>query len=220
MATSRETLLAYFRKLKSFYGPQRGWWPGESRFEVMIGAVLVQHANWRNAEKALHNLKLFRLLSPEKLRELDEETLQEAIRPAGQFRQKARRLKALVGWLCDRYDGDMDRARRAPVSRLREELMELPGIGPETCDTILLFALDLPEFVVDTYTYRVLSRHHLAPEETSYEEMQALFHENLPRDPEPFKEYHALLVEVGKEFCRPEPKCDRCPLKLYLPQHR
>jgi endonuclease-3 related protein len=210
----------YFKKLRLYFGPPGKWWPGESRFEIMVSAVLTQHTNWKNVEAAMRNLKTFRLLSPEKLHELDEETIQEAIQPAGQFRQKARRLKTLVAWLMNRYGGDPERARKEPVPKLRAELLDLSGIGPETADTILLFAFDLPTFVVDAYTYRVLSRHQIVGEETSYEELQEVFHEGLPVDAKRYQEAHALIVEVGKKFCKPQPKCEECPLKVYLPSVR
>jgi endonuclease-3 related protein len=216
----KDDLLKYHKKLVTYFGPQKGWWPGESRFEILISTLLVQHTNWLNVEKAVKNLKTFRLLSPEKIHELDEVTLQEAIKPAGHYRQKAARLKALVAWLMNRYDGDLEKARQATPSRVRQELLDISGIGPETADAILLYALDLPSFVIDTYTYRVLSRHQLVGEETSYEEMQQLFHTNLPSEIPLYQEYHALLVEVGKKFCKTQARCDACPLKVYLPQYR
>jgi endonuclease-3 related protein len=216
----KEELRRYHEKLKTYFGPMEEWWPGDTPFEVMLTAVLVQHTNWKNVEQAIRNLKVFKLLSPQKLHELDEETLQEAIKPAGHFRQKASRLKALVAWLVNHYEGDMNRAREAPPARVRSELLDISGIGPETADVILLYALGHPSFVVDSYTYRVLSRHHLVSEETSYEEMQQLFHENLETDPRLFREYHAQLVEVGKKFCKTQPRCEECPLKVYLPQYR
>lgn len=211
------TLHDYYRKLYAHYGPQ-GWWPGETPFEVLVGAVLAQNTSWKNVEKAIGNLKTFRLLDPVKIHELDEETLQEAVRPAGYFRQKAVRLKAVVAWLMERFEGSMDRAARADAAALREELLAIKGIGPETADSILLYALGKPFFVIDTYTWRVLSRHRLVGEETSYEEMQELMQSKLPRDVKLYNEYHALLVAVGKEFCRKEPRCERCPLRPFLPE--
>jgi endonuclease-3 related protein len=211
------TMQDYYRALSSHFGPQH-WWPAESPFEVMVGAVLAQNTAWRNVEKAIGNLKTFRLLDPRKIHELDEETLQEAVRPAGYFRQKAARLKAVVAWLVDRFDGSMAKAAEADTAALREELLAIKGIGPETADSILLYALDKPVFVIDTYTWRVLSRHRLVGEETSYEEMQELMQSKLPRDSTLYNEYHALLVAVGKEFCRKEARCERCPLKPFLPE--
>ncbi|HLG43193.1 MAG TPA: endonuclease III domain-containing protein [Planctomycetota bacterium] len=210
------TLEDYYRKLSLHFGPQR-WWPGETPFEVMVGAVLAQNTAWRNAERAIQNLKTFRLLDPHKIHELDEETLQEAIRPAGFFRQKAKRIKAAVAWLVERFGGSMEAAARENAGTLRTELLEIKGIGPETADSILLYALGKPAFVIDTYTYRVLTRHHWVGEETTYEEMQELMQSKLPRDAKLYNEYHALMVAVGKEFCRTQARCDRCPLKPYLP---
>lgn len=216
----KDDLQAYHRKLRTYFGPMDKGWPGESRFEILVTAVLISRTSRKNVEQAVQNLRIFRLLSPEKIHELDEETLQEAVKPAGYFRQKAARLKAVVGWLVTRYDGDLEKARQAPPSRLRSELLDLSGIGPETSDAILLYALDLPSFVVDTAAYRILSRHNLVGEETSYEEMQQLFHENLPADPGLFQELHAQFVEIGRTFCKPQSRCDECPLKVYLPQYR
>lgn len=206
----------YFEALLRAYGPQR-WWPAESPFEVMVGAVLTQNTSWKNVEAAVGNLKTFGLLSPEKIHELDEETLQEAIRPAGFFRQKAKRLKDLVAWFVERYGGEFERLRDVPTERLREELLAIPGIGMETADSILLYALDRPVFVIDKYTWRVLSRHHLVPEETTYEEMQDFLQSRLPKDASLYNEYHALFVAVGKRHCGTTPRCEGCPLEPFLP---
>lgn len=216
----KQELKKYHQKMRTYLGPLDRWWPGETPFEIMLTAVLVQRTTWKNVEKAIHNLKTFRLLSPDKIQELDEETLQEAIKPAGNFRQKAARIKALVAWLVDRYQGDIEQAKQAPPARLRSELLDISGIGPETADVILLYVLDVPSFVVDSYTYRILSRHQLVGEETSYEEMQQLFHENVEREAGVYREYHAQLVEIGKKFCKTKAQCDQCPLKVYLPQYR
>lgn len=216
MSGSDGPLMAYHRKLSTYFGPQ-DWWPGESRFEILAGAVLAQHTAWTNAAKAIRNLKVFRLLDPRKIHELDLETLEEAIRPSGTFRQKARRLRSVATWLVERYGGSVEEAARADAATLRRELLEIPGIGPETADSILLYALDKPAFVVDTYTYRVLSRHHLVGEETDYEEMQSLLRAGLPEQPKLYGEFHALFVAVGKKFCRSTPKCQGCPLEPFLP---
>jgi endonuclease-3 related protein len=131
---------------------------------------------------------------------------------------KAKRLKSFIDWFLDRAGGDVGRLRAVPPDRLREELLEVRGIGPETADSILLYALGVPTFVVDAYTHRILSRHALVPEETSYEEMKGLFEGSLPRDAALYNEFHALLVAAGKEYCRPAPRCARCPLRRFLPK--
>lgn len=213
----RAPLRRYFEALLRHYGPQ-GWWPGETPFEVMAGAVLTQNTSWNNVRKAIERLKERGLLDPFRLHALATETLAEVIRPAGYYRVKAGRLKNLAAWLVERWEGELERLRALPLERLREELLGVKGIGPETADSILLYALGLPSFVVDAYTYRVLTRHRRAPEGVSYEEMKALFERELPRDAALFNEFHALIVAVGKDRCRPVPRCEGCPLKRFLPR--
>lgn len=209
-------LRSYFDALLSHYGPQH-WWPADSPFEVMVGAILVQNTAWKNAEQALKTLKTYGLLEIRKIHETDPGTLALAIKPAGTFRLKAARLKGFVAWLVSRFDGDLGRMKEQAPHRLREELLEVRGIGPETADAILLYALGHPSFVVDRYSHRVLARHGLAPEEASYEDLQEVFEKNLPRDPQLYGEFHALIVSVGKEFCRTRALCDACPLRRFLP---
>lgn len=213
----RETLPAMHRALVAAFGPQ-GWWPGRSRFEIVAGAILTQNTSWSNAEKAIRALAAAGALSPEAIREAPLPRLARLVRSCGTYNVKARRLKRFVAWLFERFDGSLDRMFARPWRDLREELLEIPGIGPETADAILLYAGGQPTFVVDTYTHRVLSRHGLVPEEASYDEMKALFEDNLPPDPDLFNDYHAQIVRVGKEFCRKtEPRCDAgCPLAPFL----
>lgn len=200
-----------FDRLLAHYGPQH-WWPGETPFEVMVGAILTQNTNWRNVEKAIGNLRTVGVLDLEKLLALSDSRMAELIKPAGYFNVKTRRLKAFLEFLAGRYQGDIDRMRRAPTAKLREELLEVKGIGKETADSILLYALDHPIFVVDAYTYRVFTRHYLIPEEAGYDELQELAMDHVPADPAHYNELHALLVMVGKDFCRPTARCDKCPL--------
>ena len=184
----------------------------------MIGTILTQNTAWINVEKAIHNLKEAGLLDPKRILRVDRSKLARLIRPSGTFNIKAARLKDFVRWFTRKFDGDIERMRREPTSRLRKELLAVKGIGPETADCILLYALDHRSFVIDAYTHRVLKRHALVPEKADGESMKALFESELPRDRRIYNEYHALIVAVGKEYCRPTPRCENCPLKRYLPR--
>ncbi len=212
-------LRKYYGALRRRYGPQH-WWPADTPFEVMVGAILTQNTAWANVEKAILNLKAAGILDPRRLLAVGTDALALAIRPAGYYNVKARRLRGFIEWFAARCGGDVERLKRIPPARLREELLEIKGVGPETADSILLYALGVPTFVVDAYTHRVLHRHGLVPEETTYEEMKELFEKSLPRDPALYNEFHALLVAVGKEHCRPVPRCDGCPLRKNLPAGR
>jgi endonuclease-3 related protein len=207
-----DKLLDIYRILFDHYGPM-GWWPAETPFEVVVGAILTQNTAWRNVEMAITNLKQFGPLAPEVLLRLPEEKLAEAIRPSGYYRQKSKRLRNFLAMLSDRFNCRLDALFDLPTETLREELIALSGIGPETADSILLYAAGRPVFVIDSYTIRILSRHELLPEETSYGEAQDWVTDNLPEDVQLFNEFHALLVNVGKDFCRPRPKCSGCPLE-------
>lgn len=208
-----EVLQEIYQRLFEFFGPQN-WWPAETPFEVCVGAILTQNASWKNVEKAISNLKQKGLLSPPALYQLPVEELAELIKPSGFYNLKAKRLKAFVEFLMINYQGDLALMFKKPFSHLRSELLNIKGLGKETVDSILLYGGNLPIFVVDTYTYRILNRHFLIPEETTYDEIQTLFMENLPPDPQLFNEYHALLVACGKNFCKKNsPLCDPCPLK-------
>ena len=209
-------LRKYFDALLAHYGPPK-WWPADSPFEVMVGAILTQNTSWKNVEKAIHNLKVYDLLDARKLHELDQDTVAMAIKPAGTFNVKAARLKGFVAWFLDRYQGDLSKMKEQRPERLREELLEVKGIGPETADAILLYALEMPVFVVDSYTHRVLTRHELAMEEATYDDLKEYFEKNLPRDAKLYNDFHALIVAVGKDFCRPKARCEECPLKPFLP---
>jgi endonuclease-3 related protein len=199
------------------FGPQ-DWWPGDTPFEVIVGAILTQNTNWSNVEKAIANLKKARVLSPEKLHRLDTGKLAELIRPAGYYNIKAKRLKNFLGWLSENYAGKLENLGNIPTAELRQQLLSVKGIGPETADSILLYALNRPVFVVDAYTARIASRHRLIDEGADYGEIQELFESNLTADVALFNEYHALLVRLGKDFCRPAPRCDGCPLN-HLPHN-
>ncbi len=207
-----QTLNEIYQLLFDRFGPQH-WWPGDTQFEIIIGAILTQNTNWTNVEKAITNLKTADCLSPEKLYQLDISRLAELIRPAGYFNIKAKRLKSFLNWLFENYDGRLSNLESLDTWRLRDELLTIKGVGCETADSILLYAFDRPIFVVDAYTARVAVRHGLIEPGADYEQLRELFQSNLPEDVQLFNEYHALLVKVGKEFCRPKARCPGCPLE-------
>lgn len=209
-----KTLLEIYEALRASYGPQH-WWPGESRTEVAVGAILTQNTNWRNVEKAIAALRAAGCLDWEALRAVELPRLAELIRPAGYYNIKAKRLKNFVDWLWREHDGDFEGLAAWSAEELRVELLGINGIGPETADSILLYALDQPTFVVDAYTARMARRHGLIDDEAGYYELQALFEENLPVDLAMFNEYHALIVAVGKAHCRPRARCEGCPLERF-----
>ena len=210
------TLGEVYDRLFAAYGPQH-WWPGQSPFEVLIGAVLVQNTSWENVKKAIDNLRRENLLEPRAVYALSVEELEEKIRPAGYFRIKARRLRNLLAFLVERYGGSLDAMFRTALPELREQLLEINGIGPETADSILLYAGGLPSFVVDAYTHRVFARHGWIGFDADYYQIKDHFESGLPQDARLFNEYHALLVRVGKEHCRKTPRCQGCPLADLLP---
>ena len=207
-----EQLTEIYNRLYEHFGPQH-WWPGQTPLEIMIGAVLTQNTNWKNVEKAISNLKQASLLNAEALYRTDLEQLAGLIRPAGYFNVKAKRLQALIQWFWEQYGGDPQRLMELPIDTLREQLLAIKGIGHETADSILLYALQKPVFVVDTYTARILARHFLTTPPTDYAQIQALFENALPTDQAYFNEFHALLVCCGKDFCKPRPLCPGCPLE-------
>ena len=200
-------------------GPQ-GWWPGRSRFEIIVGAILTQNTAWRNVARAIANLRQARSLNPKAMSNIPRSSLARLIKPSGYYRTKAMRVKRFVRFLQSRYRLDLSRMFAEPPSMLRQELLALPGVGPETADAILLYAGQVPVFVVDAYTRRILSRHGLIRSRASYGEIQTLFMRNLLPEVALYNEYHALLVAVGKDFCRPVPRCVECPLRQDLEQYR
>jgi endonuclease III related protein len=206
-----QRLMEIFRLLLERHGP-RHWWPAETPFEVCVGAILTQNTNWGNVEKAIANLKGEGLLSPEALHEVGEERLAQVIRPAGFFNVKSARLKGFVEWLRERHGGSLERMFAGDWRELRKELLAVHGIGPETGDSILLYAGQKPTFVVDAYTKRIFSRLGLIDPSASYEEVRAFFMERLPADVSLFNEFHALIVEHAKTCCRTKPRCAGCPL--------
>jgi len=216
VSKSGKRLLAMYHALYKAYGPQH-WWPADTPFEVMVGAVLTQNTSWANVEKAIMNLKRARVLTPARLRDAAPRRLAMLIRPSGTFNIKAARLAHLMAFLTERYRGSLALMLRADMRELRKGLLQINGIGPETADAILLYAAGRPVFVVDAYTERILSRHGLVPVRARYEDVQQLFMCNLPGDAALFNEYHALLVRVGKLHCKKSsPQCSGCPLEPFL----
>jgi endonuclease-3 related protein len=207
-----ERLTEIYRLLFERFGPQH-WWPGETQFEIIVGAILTQNTNWSNVEKAIANLKSADLLSPEKLHKIEVSQLAELIRPAGYYNIKSKRLKNFLDWFFENYDGKLTELEKVETEQLRNELLGVKGVGRETADSILLYALDREIFVVDAYTARVAVRHGLIEPEADYEQLRELFQSNVPQETELFNEYHALLVKVGKEYCRPKARCAGCALE-------
>jgi endonuclease-3 related protein len=234
----------YYTALLARYGAQN-WWPAQSRFEVIVGAYLTQNTNWSNVEKALLNLRRARRLSLSAMREATLEELEDFVRPSGYYRQKAGNLKTFIAFLDQQYSGSLSRMFAQPTEKLRPELLALKGVGPETADSILLYAGNHPVFVVDAYTRRVLLRHGVIDDKTRYEEIRSMIEQVIsnseteslivqnavsdPRHPvsrmssaarstlaQHFNELHALIVRVGNHYCRAKPYCEGCPLQSLL----
>ncbi len=209
-----QRLMEMFNLLLDHHGP-RNWWPAENELEVMIGAVLTQNTNWKNVEKAIKNLRNKGLLSLESLYSITAPELAQEIRPAGYYNIKSKRLKNLINFIFSRYGGDLPTLLADDTQILRQALLSVNGIGPETADSILLYAANRPIFVIDAYTHRILNRHDMTEEQATYQELQELFMGNLPDDPSLFNELHALIVETGKDYCKKKPLCDKCPIKQW-----
>ena len=201
-----------YNLLYKVYGRRR-WWPADTPFEVMVGAVLTQNTNWINVEKAIINLKKEKVLNPSALRSLNLKRLAMLIRPCGYYNIKAKRLKNLNNYLFLEYCGRVADMRRRPLAALRGELLNVKGVGPETADSIILYAIKKPAFVVDAYTRRIMGCLGIVARDSGYDEIQSAFIKNLPRSVKLFNEYHALLVEHGKKICKSRPICQRCILR-------
>ena len=208
----RRKLKVIFRRLYSEFGPQH-WWPAENSFEVIIGAILTQGTNWLNVEKAIARLKAKNALEPGKLFRMSSAKISALIKSSGYHNIKAGRIKEFLKFFFRVYQGDLKRMSQEEALKLRKLLLSVKGIGPETADSILLYALNKPVFVVDAYTKRIFSRHGLIKEEAGYSEVQDIFMRNLKDNAKMFNEYHALLVRLAKDYCRKlDPKCGICPL--------
>jgi endonuclease-3 related protein len=222
MASTREKLMAIYQAASERFGHQ-GWWPvdpaggAEQRpLEVCIGAILTQNTAWANVEKALANLRSAGAMSLAALAAMEPAELAALVRPAGYFNVKSRRLKSFVARVVERWGGDLSSLLARPVDELRTELLAIKGVGRETADSIILYAVGKPSFVVDAYTCRILLRHFLIDEGADYEQVKELLEGALDADPELFNDFHAQFVAVGKHFCKPRPRCAGCPLE-HLP---
>lgn len=212
----RVSLRKIYEILHAYFGDLH-WWPGDTPFEVIVGAILTQNTAWKNVETAIGRLKAEALLHPAKLRRLDDQRLAELIRPAGYYRVKTKRLKAFLNFLHQDCRDDLKALFADDLWALRKRLLSVHGIGEETADSILLYAGEKPVFVVDAYTRRITERHRLISAEARYAEIQTLFMNGLPRSVPLYNQYHALLVNTGKQFCRKHrPKCEICPLQSFL----
>jgi endonuclease-3 related protein len=204
-------LKSMYKTLNNFFG-NLNWWPGETPFEIAVGAILTQNTNWRNVETAIGNLKSKGFLSPRRLLDLRDDDVAELIRPSGYYNIKTKRLKSFLIFLDREYGGSMERMFEDDLWDLRQKLLEVHGIGEETADSILLYSGGKPIFIVDAYTRRILERHGIVGSDCSYREIQELFMENLVPDALLCNQYHALLVHTGKYFCKRTPLCKDCPL--------
>ncbi len=210
-----ERLISIYQKLLEHFGP-RGWWPGESVLEVCIGAILTQSVSWKNVTKAIDNLKNAALLDLNKIYHCSPDEIEKCIIPAMYFRVKAKKLKVFISHVVEKYNGDFTRMFSKKLEELREELLNIYGIGPETADSIILYAAQKPVFVVDAYTRRVFSRLGFYRDDISYDEMQGFFMRHLPSDVSFFNEFHALIVGIGNSFCsNKKPKCSECPVNEF-----
>ncbi len=210
----------FFAKMLSELGPQ-DWWPARTRLEVILGAILVQNTAWQNTALALKQLRKKGLLNLARLRTASPAKVEACVRSAGFYRQKARTIQNFLGWLEHECQGSLGRMFALAPEELRRQLLEVKGLGPETVDVILLYAGRRPFFVADNYTRRVLARHGMVHPSADYAEVQQFLHGHLPSDADLFNEYHALLVEIGKQHCRSRaPRCEECPLEEFLEQHQ
>ncbi|MFH1655970.1 MAG: endonuclease III domain-containing protein [Candidatus Omnitrophota bacterium] len=209
---TQDTLEEIYQRLFSRFGPQH-WWPGQTQFEVIVGAILTQNTNWANVEKAIKNLKKSNFLKPRKIKDIPLKRLARLIRPSGYFNIKAKRIKNFVDFLFKEYRGSLKNMFEEDYLKLRAKLLQVKGIGLETADSILLYAGEKPIFVVDAYTKRVFLRHNLIEKSVTYSDIQNIFMDNLSCDVKLFNEYHALIVKLGKDICKKVPQCHICPIR-------
>lgn len=204
-------ILDIYNKLHTHLGPQH-WWPADTPFEVIVGAILTQNTSWKNVERAISNLKSEGVLDVDGIHRIPEENLQNLIQPSGFYKIKTKRLKHFINFLFEKYDGDLDTLLSLDVKPLREELRGINGIGRETADSIILYAAEKPSFVVDAYTKRVFERLGLLENNSEYDDIKDKFEANLPVDTYIYNEFHALIVALAKDICKKKPQCGTCPL--------
>ncbi|MBA4418514.1 MAG: endonuclease [Syntrophus sp. (in: bacteria)] len=209
--STQQRLLNIFDTLLSAFGT-RHWWPGDSPLEIIVGAVLTQNTSWKNVAKAIGNMKIHGIMDLDRLYKIEQDELAEIIRSAGFFNIKSKRLKNIINIIHDVFDGSIDNLNKLEITELRELLLNINGIGPETADSILLYALDRPVFVVDAYTKRFLKNHDLYQESSDYHDIQRYFQGHLPSDRYLFNEFHALIVALCQMYCKKTPLCSDCPL--------
>ncbi len=210
---SKETLVKIYDKLLEAFGPQH-WWPADDDFEIIVGAILTQSISWKNVEKAIYNLKTEDLLSLDAILAVDKDKLAALIKSTMYYNQKALKLKNFCRYIKQNYGGDIYSLFEKSIPNMRAELLSIKGIGPETADSIILYAAEKPIFVVDAYTRRIFSRLGFLPDDVKYSQMQDFFMSNLPSDVNLFNEYHALIVRLGKDYCKnKKPLCNECPVK-------
>ena len=214
--SNSQVLLQYHQTLSKHLGPLN-WWPAETPFEVCLGAILTQNTSWKNVAKAIGQMKELNLLNVEAIANMSEKELAPIIRSSGYYNQKAKKIKNFAKYFISRYDGKPERMAQVAMETLREELLEIKGIGPETADSILLYALNKPSFVVDTYARRIFSRHGLVDDKISYEDLRKFCMNRLATDYKVYNEFHAQLVYIGHHYCKRTPDCQPCPLQQYLP---
>ncbi|MBU4511312.1 endonuclease III domain-containing protein [bacterium] len=212
----RDILLKIYNSLYNYFGPLK-WWPGDTPFEIMVGAILTQNTSWSNVEKAINNLKRENWLEPRKLYRINQEKLAQLIKPSGYYNIKARRVKNFVNIFLNDFEGSAEKMFSGDGRELRKKLLKVNGIGPETADSILLYAGKKPFFVVDAYTKRIFSRHKLISKDSTYYQIQEFFDNNLNRDVKLFNEFHAQIVMLGKTICTSKnPDCAKCPIAFLI----
>ena len=212
----KSRLLEIYKAMRARFG-YLDWWPGDSRLEICIGAILTQNTNWKNVEKAIGRIKDADAMDLKLLQGMNDRDLAELIRPAGYYNVKADRLKQFFTCIINDWQGSLDLFLERSVSELRKDLLAVKGIGPETADSIILYAAELPSFVVDAYTKRIFVRHELIDQNDDYDTVKSLFESNLPEDVDLWNDYHAQIVETGKNYCRKNARCEGCPLVDFLP---
>jgi endonuclease-3 related protein len=213
--TTEQRLLNIFRTLLLSFG-KRNWWPGETELEIIVGAILTQNTSWKNVEKAINNMKAQGVLDVDTLHTITKDQLGEIIKPSGFYNQKSSRLKLFINVLHENFNKSIDNLKYYDTNDLRKLMLSINGIGPETADSIMLYALNRPVFVVDAYTKRFLKNHQIYDGDDRYDDIQNFFMANLPLDTYLFNEFHALIVCLCQNYCKKKPECIKCPLNKEL----